>query len=144
MNEEDKNEISEIFSLVDQDSSGRISTAELAELTRKLGLDYSKEQLSQMLKEIDNDRNGEIDVEEFIEVVSRQVVPAYSAEQLIKAFRVLADADGNISAKQLEQLLLARTSRPLPPAHVARLVSQLETDANGNLNWMSLVNVMTF
>jgi len=56
-------EMREIFTLVDKDGGGTISTDELGELLEIIGIEASKEELDKMVKQMDADDSGEIDFE---------------------------------------------------------------------------------
>ncbi|PRP85535.1 calmodulin-like protein [Planoprotostelium fungivorum] len=146
LSEEDANEFREIFDLVDQDGSGKISPAELGELTKKLGLKYSESQLEMMVREIDIDRNGEIDFEEFITVMSRQVQPSYTPQQLKHAFSVFStcDKEGHINVNDLEYALTMWTTDKLPREKAHRLIKQISPDSLSEIDYNEFINVMTF
>jgi len=57
--------LKDAFDLIDQDKSGRISSAELTALLRALGHDPSEEAIKDILKIVDKDGNGKIEFTEF-------------------------------------------------------------------------------
>ncbi|KAJ3205842.1 hypothetical protein HDU67_008616, partial [Dinochytrium kinnereticum] len=63
LKEEELRELIEIFSLVDVDHGGTISTDELATLMKTLGLKASQDELDAIVKELDAQGTGEIDFE---------------------------------------------------------------------------------
>jgi len=145
LSDEDLSEFKEIFGLVDTDGSGKISPQELGQLTKKLGLNYTEKQLETMVREIDVDKNGEIDFEEFIAVMSRQVQPAYTPEDLKHAFKVFCDhADNKISVNVLEKALMERTTEKLNREKAQKLLQQLDPTGLGVIDYIDFVNVMTF
>ena len=54
-------EFKEIFSLVDRDGGGSISSDELEHLLSIIGIEASNEEVDAMIKEVDTDNSGEIE-----------------------------------------------------------------------------------
>ncbi|KAG2805467.1 hypothetical protein PC112_g18262 [Phytophthora cactorum] len=115
-------EFREIFNLVDRDRGGSITKVELGELMDTLGIDTSPEEIDLMINEIDQDKNGEIDFEEFVAVMSRKVNATYTSEQVKTAFKAFEDR--------------------ISPDQAQELISQLEPDQHGNINYVEYVNMM--
>merc|ERR1712093_138473 len=90
LSDSDIQEFREIFNLIDTDNSGRISANELGQLVESVGMRLSPEELNQMVLELDKDNSGDIDFTEFCATMSRDINPAYSVEEVTKAFRTFA------------------------------------------------------
>jgi calmodulin len=82
-------EMREIFSLVDKDGGGTISTEELEELLEIIGIKASKDDMEVMVEQMDADNSGEIDFEEFAEVMTQRVECGYSCDEIKKAFGLI-------------------------------------------------------
>nr|KAJ3422556.1 hypothetical protein HK105_007538 [Polyrhizophydium stewartii] len=101
-------ELVEIFSLVDVDHGGTISTDELASLMRTLGVKATKARLARAraagvsfdeMNEIMNEiakGSGEIDFESFALTVTKKVQTTITAEELRSAFNVKMSPDDAI------------------------------------------------
>ncbi|KAJ3099934.1 Calmodulin-3 [Phlyctochytrium planicorne] len=92
LKEEELHELIEIFSLVDVDHGGTISTDELAALMRTLGLKASQDELDAIVKELDTQGSGEIDFEltlnvAFVVGMSRKVQTNLTSEELLTSFK---------------------------------------------------------
>ncbi|TPX77011.1 hypothetical protein CcCBS67573_g01709 [Chytriomyces confervae] len=87
-------ELIEIFSLVDVDHGGTISTDELGVLMNTLGLHTTQMELEAMVKELDSENTGEIDFESFVGAMTRQLETDITPEELHKAFRTFTIYDG--------------------------------------------------
>ena len=138
-------EFREIFNLVDLDKGGTISKEELKQLMTTLGLKPSAEELNAMVDEIDTDGNGEIDFDEFVTVMSRKVNTSYTPAQVKAAFKVF-ERDcpaGFVSMAALEQALTTYGSEKLSLSDAQELLSQIEPDENGLINYVEFVNMMT-
>ena len=137
-------EFREIFNLVDRDGGGTITKEELGELMDTLGIDATPEEIDLMISEIDSDSNGEIDFEEFVAVMSRKVNATYTADQVKNAFKIFESGapGGHISAEALSRALCTYGTEKLTKEQAAELVSQLEPDARGLINYEEYVNMM--
>ncbi|EEY64032.1 calmodulin-like protein [Phytophthora infestans T30-4] len=138
-------EFREIFNLVDRDRGGSITKVELGELMDTLGIDTSPEEIDLMINEIDQDSNGEIDFDEFVAVMSRKVNATYTAEQVKNAFKAFegnASAPGFIKADKLLIALTTYGADRISSEQAQELISQLEPDQHGNINYIEYVNMM--
>ncbi|KAJ1458385.1 hypothetical protein M885DRAFT_513546 [Pelagophyceae sp. CCMP2097] len=137
-------EFREIFNLVDRDGGGTITKEELGELMDTLGIDATPEELDLMIFEIDQDNNGEIDFEEFVAVMSRKVSATYTADQVKSAFKVFEGnaPGGHIKVDVLVRALMNDGTDKLTEEQAQDLVSQLEPDRNGLINYDEYVNIM--
>ncbi|KAJ3190984.1 hypothetical protein HK101_008188 [Irineochytrium annulatum] len=88
LREEELRELIEIFSLVDVDHGGTISTDELETLMKTVGLKASQDELEIIVKELDTEGTGEIDFESFVVGMSRKVQTNLTVEDLSRAFRI--------------------------------------------------------
>ena len=144
LSNEELAEFREIFNLVDKDGGGTISKEELGELMETLGIDATPEEIDLMIHEIDQDNNGEIDFEEFVAVMSRKVSATYTADQVKNAFKVFeGDApSGHIKVDVLIRALTNDGTDKLTDEQAHDLVSQLEPDRSGLINYSEYVNMM--
>ena len=145
LTEEELAEFREIFNLVDLDKGGTISKDELKQLMNTLGLKPTQEELNQMVDEIDADGNGEIDFDEFVTVMSRKVNTSYTPTQVKAAFKVFERdcPQGYVSMSALEQALTTYGTEKLSLTDAQELLSQIEPDENGLINYVEFVNMMT-
>jgi len=141
---EEISEFREIFNLVDKDGGGTITKIELADLMDTLGIDATPDEIDMMISEIDQDGNGDIDFEEFVAVMSRKVNATYTSEQVKNAFKVfeVPNTPGFIKADALIKTLCTYGVDKLTEEQAQDLVSQLETDSNGLINYSEYINMM--
>ncbi len=137
-------EFREIFNLVDKDGGGSISKEELAELMDTLGIEITTEELDAMVREIDASGDGNIDFEEFVEVMSKKVSATYTSEQVKHAFHAFEEGDqpGFDRAETIVRALCTYGTEKMTQEQALDLVSQLEVDPNGLVNYEEYVNIM--
>lgn len=91
-----------------------------------------------------SDGNGTIDFEEFVAVMSRKVNATYTSEQVKSAFKVFetSSTPGMVKAETLVKALCTYGAEKLTEDQAKDLVSQLESDSNGMINFVDYVNMM--
>jgi calmodulin len=141
---EEISEFKDIFNLVDRAGRGFIDKEQLSELMDTLGIDATPAEVDIMLSEIDVDGNNEIDFDEFVAVMSRKVNANYSADQVKNAFKVFEgiNPSGFVRAEALIRALCIYGKEKLTEEQAAELVSQLEVDSSGLVNYIDYVNMM--
>ena len=136
-----------------------------------LGIEATSEEIDFMISEIDQDGDGDIDFEEFVEVMSRKVNATYTADQVKTAFKVFESQNnpGYVKPDALVKALCTygkdkltvgmclfimryffNLSLSLFPYFTTKnkidqaqdLVSQLEVDSNGLINFNDYINMM--
>lgn len=146
LTEEERAEFKEIFDLVDEDKGGTISKAELKKLMETLRLHPTEEELTSMMKEVDADGSGDIDFNEFVTVMSRRVQADYTAEQLKSAFKVFETDNvppGFVSTEVLEHSLTTYGTDKLTPEEAAELLSTVDPEGTGKINYMEFIAMMS-
>ncbi len=103
-----------------------------------------------MLREVDTDGSGEVEFDEFCEVMSRRVNVPYTASHVKTSFQVFEGTcpRGFVRADELIAALV--TYGPigkdapdrLSAERAAELVSQLEPDSNGLIDYATFVDMM--
>lgn len=109
-----------------------------------LGIDATPEEIDLMINEIDQDSNGEIDFEEFVAVMSRKVNATYTSDQVKNAFKIFESgaSGGYIKVDTLIKSLTTYGTEKLSEDQAQELVSQLEPDVNGLINYSEYVDMM--
>ncbi|ORY44836.1 EF-hand [Rhizoclosmatium globosum] len=89
-------ELIEIFSLVDVDHGGTISTDELGVLMNTLGLHPSQMELEAMVKELDSENTGEMILSvTFVGAMTKQLETEVTPDELTKAFKMFTLFDAS-------------------------------------------------
>jgi len=109
-----------------------------------LGIDATPEEIDLMINEIDQDSNGEIDFDEFVAVMSRKVNATYTSDQVKNAFKIFEGGapGGYIKIDDLVRSLTMYGTDKLTEDQAQELVSQLEPDQNGLVNYTEYIDMM--
>lgn len=76
--------VMQIFSLVDTDGSGEISTLEVKHLMSLLGEDVDLHEVDNLITEFDLDGSGEVDLAEFILVLALQRKSDFKKQDILR------------------------------------------------------------
>ncbi|XP_010505874.1 PREDICTED: calmodulin-2/4 [Camelina sativa] len=135
-------ECKEIFSSIDKDGDGCITTKELGTVMRSLGQNPTEAELQDMINEVDADGNGTIDFPEFLNLMARKMKDTDSEEELKEAFRVFdKDQNGFISAAELRHVM-TNLGEKLTDEEVDEMIKEADVDGDGQINYEEFVKVM--
>jgi calmodulin len=135
----------QLFSLLDDDGSGAISTDELSDLMSLLGVNFTREEVEAMVCEIDENNDGEIQFEEFVAVMSRKMRAYYPPDEVKAAFAVFAgnaSDNGQIKLADLEKALQTYGTTKLTALEARELVAGLRGDNSGYFDYAEYIEEM--
>lgn len=97
-----------------------------------------------MISEVDENNNGMIDFSEFVAVMSRRVKTTYTADQVISAFKLFEGTapPGHVKPQVLIKALMTYGTERLSEDQARDLVSQLQVNSEGFINYAEYVNTM--
>ncbi|CAH8339079.1 unnamed protein product [Eruca vesicaria subsp. sativa] len=141
LDEEQINELREIFRSFDRNKDGSLTQLELGSLLRALGLKPSPDQFETLIDKADTKSNGLVEFPEFVALVSPEILSEektrtpYTEEQLLRLFRIF-DTDGNgfITAKELAHSM-ARLGHALTVAELTGMIKEADSDGDGRINF---------
>jgi len=135
-------EFKEAYEIFDKDGDGSISTKELGTVMRSLGQILTEDTLNQMIEEVDIDKSGTIDFREFLGLMEKKLRENDTEDELLEAFRVFdRDGKGYISVKEYKYIL-ASSGENLMEEEIDNLVSQIDSNNDGYIDYEDFVRVM--
>uniref|UniRef100_A0A7S1XUC6 EF-hand domain-containing protein n=1 Tax=Phaeomonas parva TaxID=124430 RepID=A0A7S1XUC6_9STRA len=100
--------LTDVFSLLDEDGSGDVEFGEFAKGLTSMGIvrmGFSEADMRAVFDMVDNDRSGSIDIAEFFQqILNREYTPQYELEARLKRFFAKLDDQG-VSGEAIFQLL---------------------------------------
>ncbi|ESQ33575.1 hypothetical protein EUTSA_v10009363mg [Eutrema salsugineum] len=141
LDEEQINELREVFRSFDRNKDGSLTQLELGSLLRALGLKPSPDQFETLIDNADTKSNGLVEFSEFVALVSPEILAAaktltpYTEEQLLRLFRIF-DTDGNgfITAAELAHSM-AKLGHALTVAELTGMIKEADSDGDGRINF---------
>jgi len=134
----------EVFALFDQDNSGTISSAELAQVMHSFGQSATKSEIDYIMEKVDRDRSGTIDFEEFVFLMSSRKMDSPGVEnpnisdedaELWEAFRVFdKDGSGNISFEELK-LVMTNLGERLTNEELTLMIKEADLDGDNEISF---------
>jgi len=128
----------EAFAECDNDGSGEVESAELAELLKSFGIEPLKHVLAEVFREVDKDGTGTLMLQEFEEVMelilSREGFTHREYDDVMSIFqRFDRDGGGSLDTKELISIL-GWLGYTWTPERVAAIVKEVDIDGSGTVN----------
>lgn len=148
LDEEQINELREIFRSFDRNKDGSLTQLELGSLLRALGVKPSPDQLETLIDKADTKSNGLVEFPEFVALVSPELLSAakrttpYTEEQLLRLFRIF-DTDGNgfLTAAELAHSM-AKLGHALTVAELTGMIKEADSDGDGRINFQEFAKAI--
>jgi calmodulin len=128
----------EAFTLFDSNSDGVITKDELKAVMASIKMDAPDAKLDAMIKEANTSGSGSVTKDEFIAMMSRKVAGADSKDDIIAAFKVLADDNDDTGMVSVDDLktTMEKVGLKLSPDEVTAMLKDAAADtADGKINY---------
>jgi calcium-dependent protein kinase len=143
LNEDQIKALRDTFMSLDKNGDGLLTQLELKEGLTKAGLKEIPADLQAILEDVDSDGSGVIDYTEFLAATVDK--RAYLQEDVCwSAFRVFdRNGDGNISQKELAQVLASdEVEGALGAQAIAELMQEVDCNGDGNIDFQEFMQMM--
>ncbi|XP_010461044.1 PREDICTED: probable calcium-binding protein CML17 [Camelina sativa] len=148
LDEEQINELREIFRSFDRNKDGSLTQLELGSLLRALGIKPSPDEFETLIDKADTKSNGLVEFPDFVALVSPELLSTarrttpYTEEQLHRLFRIF-DTDGNgfITAAELAHSM-AKLGHALTVAELTGMIKEADSDGDGRINFQEFAKAI--
>lgn len=128
--------------MFDTDGSGTIDAKELRVAMRALGFEPRKEEIKKMIADIDRNGSGTIDFAEFLEMMTTKMSERDSKEEIIKAFRLFLDDDGDkITIKHLRRVA-KEIGENMTDEELQEMIEEADRDGDGAIDEEEFLRIM--
>ncbi|CAH0002356.1 unnamed protein product [Clonostachys byssicola] len=142
LSQQEIDDYKEAFQLFDKDGDGEITTAEIGEIMKSLGLNPSEDELEDILNEVDVDKNGSVDFNEFVAMMSRKHQSADPDQELRDAFNVFdRDGTGTISRDELKNVMKS-IGEHLTEDELDEMLKLADENGDGQIDYDEFVKIM--
>mmetsp|Transcript_48480 Transcript_48480/g.77088 ORF Transcript_48480/g.77088 Transcript_48480/m.77088 type:complete len:198 (+) Transcript_48480:39-632(+) len=142
LDDEQKEEIREAFSLFDTERSGAIDARELKAALRALGFEVKKEDVRKMLADIGKDPSQPINFDEFCEMMKGRMPDKNSRTEIDKVFALFDEDDkGKISFRNLKRIA-QELGESLTDEELQEMIEEADRDGDGLINPDEFYRVM--
>ncbi|KAH6987682.1 regulatory protein calmodulin [Ilyonectria robusta] len=132
----------EAFAVFDKDGDGQITTKEIGEVMKSLGLEPSESELQDILNEVDVDSSGSIDFDEFLVLMARKADASDPEQDLREAFKVFdRDNTGTISRDELRDVMRS-IGEDFTEAEIDDMMQLADKDGNNTIDYQEFVEIM--
>ncbi|CAE6138684.1 unnamed protein product [Arabidopsis arenosa] len=143
----DSTELNRVFQMFDKDGDGRITTKELNESLKNLGIIIPENELTQIIQKIDVNGDGCVDIEEFGELYKTIMVEdedEVGEEDMKEAFNVFdRNGDGFITVDELKAVLSSLgLKQGMSLEECRKMIIQVDVDGDGRVDYKEFRQMM--
>jgi len=142
MNDTQIKALRDTFLALDTNGDGLLSAQELRDGMAKIGVNEMPADVSRILEQVDANNSGSIDYTEFLSASMDKKM--YIQEDVCWAVFRSFDKDGNgkISKDEIAEVLKDRDVRGVAPADISMIMSQIDGDGDGELDFQEFMKMM--
>ncbi|OCL00910.1 calmodulin [Cenococcum geophilum 1.58] len=135
-------EYRQAFAAFDKDGNGEITSEELGEMMRSLGLEPSETELQDIINEVDLDNTGSIDFDEFVTMMAKRVPKVDAETELRQAFKVFdRDGSGSIDTEELRHVMKS-LGENLTDEQIDEMIREADKDGDGTVDYNEFVQLL--
>lgn len=143
LTEDQKQEIEDVFKIIDENCNGSIDKNELAKGLRCLGLNPTNSDIKNLLDEFDTNNDGVLNLEEFAALYHKYTQSNISVEdELAEQFKKLdVNGDGTIDVEELKKVLMYGDEK-LSEDEVEDVLKEFDINGDGKITLEEFVQAI--
>ncbi|MEW5299864.1 MAG: hypothetical protein WDW38_010798 [Sanguina aurantia] len=139
---EQKDELKNVFDLLDEDGGGSIDAKELKMAMWAMGFETTQDEITAMIKTVDSDNSGTVDFHEFLNLMSTHAGSLSVSEKLTKVYN-LFDNDQSGSITEADVRRVARDLKETPTNEsITYMLKYADVDQDGVVSLGDFVKYM--
>jgi len=141
----DKDEIrqlKEAFAFFDHNGDGEISTQEIGEVMKTLGLEITEEELKDIMNDLDENGDGHMDFDEFVLMMDRRMSVGSQVDEIKATFAFFdKKGDGKIDFDELKEVL-SRLGENVTDKDVQDMIKEADMNGDGFIDFDEFMQMM--
>jgi len=134
-------EFVEAFNKFDETQSGLVSTKQLGNLLRHLGINPTKEELQDLTIQIDPHVTGSLKLPDLLDMMSRMIMERNYDAQIEDAFRCFDKKGQGTIPRQDFELLFENLGEKLSIEEIEGLLDEADGDGEGFINYSEFCSI---
>lgn len=141
LTEDQKQEIEDVFKIIDENGNGSIDKQELVKGLRCLGLNPTNSDIKELLDKFDRNNDDALNLSEFAELYIEYTQKNSSVEEdLAEQFKKLdVDGSGYIDIEELRKVL-SHGDEKLSDEEIQEVVNEFDTNGDGKITLEEFIN----
>jgi len=142
ISEKQFNDANQIFNLFDKKGDGTVSTKDLGQVFKSLGLQVDAQKLKEWADEADEDASGFLKWEQFKPIFETKLREDEDERELKEAFRVLDKGNKGVIAVEDLRWILRSLGDDLTDDEIEDMINETDTDGSGTVDYEEFRTLM--
>lgn len=135
-------QLKEAFRFFDKDGDGAITTEEIGEVLKTLGLEITTDELDDIMADLDENGDGIMDFDEFVTMMDRRMSIGSQRAEIEETFRVFdKNGDGKIDFDDLKEVL-TQLGEDVTDKDVNDMIKEADQSGNGVIDFEEFMHMM--
>ncbi|ETO16277.1 hypothetical protein RFI_21077, partial [Reticulomyxa filosa] len=135
LDKEEIRQLKEAFAFFDHNGDGAISTQEIGQVMKALGLEITDEELKDIMHDLDENGDGHMDFDEFVVMMDRRMSVGSQMDEIKSTFGFFdKKGDGKIDFEELKEALSSLDVRDL--------IKEADLNGDGCIDFAEFVQMM--
>jgi len=140
--EKQYSDANQIFNLFDKKGDGTVSTKDLGQIFKSLGLQVDGQKLKDWADDADEEASGFIRWEQFKSIFEYKLKEDEDEREIKEAFRVLDKGNKGVIAVEDLRWILRSLGDDLTDDEIEDMINETDTDGSGTVDYEEFRNLM--